>query len=315
MTCEIIWNGLSLQDWQKRFAKIRRSNMLQSYPYAQAVSITHHQKPAWGLIKINNKEAGLVQILEASTLFGLLHAVILDRGPLWFEGFGSQEDFEAFCETYMEAFPRRFGRKRRFMPEINHSQSVQSILYSCDYYPINEQKYETIWINLEENEQKLLKNLKKKWKSSLNKAQKSKIIVEWDDKGEYFDWLLAKYHQDKIDKNYDGPSLSMLKSLATYFMAEKNMVIGRALINDKPIAAILIFCHGTSATYQVGWSSQTGRTHCAHHLLLWDSLTHLKTKGIKDFDLGGINDETAQGVKKFKEGMGGDKIHLSGLYS
>ena len=66
MKCEINWNSLGLEEWQKRFGTIAHSNILQSYPYAQACAKTYGQKAQWGLIKMGGKEAGLVQILEKS---------------------------------------------------------------------------------------------------------------------------------------------------------------------------------------------------------------------------------------------------------
>ena len=88
MTCTIDWNVLSFSEWEQRFKKLNRATLLQSYPYAQAMAEISGQKPRWGLIKIDNVEAGLVQILEVGFLKNLIHAVILDRGPLWFDGFG-----------------------------------------------------------------------------------------------------------------------------------------------------------------------------------------------------------------------------------
>ena len=40
----------------------------------------------------------------------------------------------------------------------------------------------------------------------------------------------------------------------------------------------------------------------------------LKDKGIKELDLGGVNDETAAGIKTFKEGVGGTLVRTVGHY-
>ena len=93
------------------------------------------------------------------------------------------------------------------------------------------------------------------------------------------------------------------------------MLIGRALSDDKAIGAILIFCHGQGATYQIGWSGKAGRDQGAHYLLLWDAISVLQNKGVKDFDLGGVNEDEAKGVKRFKSGMGGRLVSLPGIYS
>lgn len=315
MACIIQWNTLNLEQWKQRFLKISRSTILQSYEYAKAACGVYLQTARWGVIYINNQEAGLVQIQEAALFGRLFHAVILDRGPLWFDGFGSQEDFAQFSAALSKEFPRRFGRRRRFIPEVKDGPAMGAIMAEHGFKHVAGSGYQTLWLDLSKSEEALYKGLKKKWRGSLTKAQKSGLEIEWDWTGAHFPWLLMHYSADKIQKGYDGPSLKMLKALAQHFVPEQNMVIGRAMLDNQPVAAILLLCHGQSATYQIGWSSDEGRKSSAHNLLLWEALAALKAKGIQSFDLGGVNDDTAKGVKTFKEGMGGKSITLSGLYS
>ena len=92
-------------------------------------------------------------------------------------------------------------------------------------------------------------------------------------------------------------------------------VIFNAMEGDEVVAAILVFLHGSSATYQVGWTTGAGRKLGAHHQLLWRAVVQLKERGVLDFDLGGINDDGAAGVKKFKQGLGGKEVRLVGFFS
>ena len=71
------------------------------------------------------------------------------------------------------------------------------------------------------------------------------------------------------------------------------------MLENDAIASILLLCLGCCATYQIGRISDTGWTYAAHNYLLWHAVKFLKDRGIKDFDLGGINDESAKGVKRF----------------
>lgn len=314
MICTIEWNGLTPAEWHKKFALIQRSSVLQSYAYAKSQFIEKKQKIKLGLIKVDGKEAGLVLALEAGVLKNLIHAVIVDRGPLWFKGFGSMAHQKAFAQALNDQFPKRFGRRRRFIPEMPDSPAVREMLSECGFTRSNAGTYETLWLDLRADEDTLRAGLKKNWRGALNKAERANLSVEWDDTGKFLPWLAKEYNLDKRIKNYTGPSLALLKAMAQSFVPEKTMVIGRALMNDKPIAAILLLCHGGAATYQIGWSSDTGRDHAAHHLLLWQALRILKNKGINDFDLGGVNEDEAKGIKHFKSGMGGTLVALPGLY-
>jgi hypothetical protein len=319
MKCEIEWNTLSLDDWQARFKTIKQSNVLQSYSYARAACKANRQSARWGLIKIDGIEAGLVQILEAKILFGAFHAIILDRGPLWFDGFGGAAHISTFFDIFHQSFPPRFGRKRRIIPEMAHGIAVEKILTQCGLEKVtNQTPYETLWWDLEQDDERARENLKSNWRGALKKAeiieQTGDIQVTWDDKGKFYPWLRTTYAVDKEIKGYSGVSPKLLDDIALFSTPDDPMIIGKVSQNKRDIAAVMFICHGQSATYQIGWSDEAGRKNNAHQLLLWQGRSVLRSHGIKQMDLGGVNDESAKTIKKFKQGTGAKALTLVGHY-
>lgn len=305
----IEWNGLDLVAWEERFARIRRSNLLQSYPYAQAACLFNHHRARWGLIRIDGREAGLVQVFEAGFLNNALHAVILDRGPLWLPEYGAPEHLMAFFTAFDEKFPRRFGRRRRIIPEINQSQAAMiPFKVTSQVKP-----YQTIWVDLAKSEEQLRAGLDRRWRNHLSKAEREQVRIEWSAGGEALDWLLLHHDAHRTMKNFRAASPKFIRLLARFFGPRGDMLIGRAFSGAEAVAGVLFFRHGIGATYQIGWSGDEGRKANAHHILLWQGMLALKAKGVKDLDLGGIND-IAEGVRIFKEGMGGETVTLSGIY-
>ncbi len=305
-TCQINWNPSAIE----HFEKLKCVNLLQSPAYGQAMAKQNRQTIRHGLIKINDHTAGFVQIIEAGILKNAIHAVILDRGPVWREGFGDPEDFAAFLHEFSKQFPRRFGRRLRFIPEA--SPQSADLLKDYGFKPVG-QNYKTIWLDLRPPLETLQKNLKKNWRAELKKSEN--LQTHWSDDGKNFSWVMQNYEHDKAEKGYDGVSLKTMVYLAGEFSRGKNMLIGTALFDEKPIAAIVILSHGKSATYQIGYTSEQGRKTSAHHLLLWQAVEQLKERGIHDFDLGGINEDTAKGLKRFKMGMGGKITETLGLHT
>lgn len=320
ITCTILWNTLPLGEWEARFHKIQKSNFLQSYSYARGASRFYRQKARWGLIMIDDKEAGLVQVMEAGVLFNLIHGVIIDRGPLWFDGFGGAFHIQAFIKTLQKDFPKRCGRKHRFLLEIEDSPSAKALIKQTGltFLPSRE-PYETYWLDLSQDMDSLRANLEGKWRNALRKAENfeenKKISIDWDKKGLFYPLFKAQYAIEKQEHGYGGISPQFLDILAPFLLEEGNMMIGMASVNNEPIASIMMIKHGQSATYQIGWTSHEGRSHNAHHLLLWQGACVLKQWGVKTLDLGGINHDTAAGIKKFKQGMGGMPYRLVGHYS
>ncbi len=313
--CEIKWNALSLCEWEAAYRTIKRSNLLQSYGYGDVMAGINNQRVRRGLIIINGKAAGLVQILEAGIFRNAIHGIILDRAPLWFDGFGSFNDFEMFLQVFTKEFPKRFGRRIRFIPEIENTHAAKALLSKYGYKPIRNSSYQTIHLDLTPDLEILRKNLNKKWRNMLVKSEKQGLDIVFSDEGAHFAWLLNHYAADKAIRRYDGASPKVITELAKQLSRDKNMLIGTALLDNKPIASILLFNHGSSATYQIGYISDIGRNKNAHNLLLWRALAELKKLNISNFDLGGINEENANGVKKFKQGMGGQISETLGLYN
>jgi len=323
MNCIIEWNVLLLDEWQARFDKIARSNILQAYHYAQANAKTKKQKARWGLIKIGDpktgfQEAGLVQIQEAGLFWNAIHAVILDRGPLWFDGFGGAAHIKLFFDEFNAQFPNRFGRKRRIMPEVEAGATAEAILKQTGMTKNdNLGFYQTLWWDLDLNNEDG-SDLRPNWRGSLKKAEKAEresgLSIEWDDTGRFYPELKVHYATDKAMRGYGGASPQFLDALAQFATQRDPMIIGKALLNGETIALVMFLKHGRCTTYQVGWSSDAGRQYCAHHLLLYRSRTMLQEYGVKQLDLGGINDENA-GLKKFKQGTGSSLSHLIGFYT
>ena len=85
-----------------------------------------------------------------------------------------------------------------------------------------------------------------------------------------------------------------------------------AKVGTELVAATWSLTHGTTATYLLGWISDRGKRIGAHHLLLWKTAMLLKSNSYSYFDLGGINEESLDGISSFKLGMGGSSYSLIG---
>lgn len=315
MKCKLKWNSLSLDQWRMRFQHIEYTTLPQCYEYGLAMASLKAQRPRWGLILIDEEEAGLVQILEVSLLGRMIHGVILDRGPLWFEGFGTQTHLQVFFKQFNQEFPRRPGRKRRIIPEIDKTKQV---IKNIDLYGLNllaRPAYQTLWLDLTVNNELLRKNLQQKWRNQLNKAEKQNLSIEMGATPNELMRFLQGYRQDIQNKNYLNISPNALPRFIKPFINGHNAQIFLATCHGQDVAGALILTHGRSATWQVGWITQQGRDRCANHLLLWTIMTSLKERNIATFDLGGINEQYAKGIHHFKSGTNARLSTLIGFFS
>lgn len=313
----IHWNKERDERWQACLSKVQKMNLLQSEDYVHAMAKANQQRIQRCLITIEGQDAGLCTILEAGLFKNAFHGVILDRGPLWFPGYGSPANFKDFTAAFAQQYPNRFGRRRRFIPEIIDKDITRQSLQEVGFKHRNTHGYETIWLDIRPELEILRKNLNPKWRNKLNQSGRKSLELLWSDgntNSTAFKWLMAQYIRDRAQRKYDGPSFKTMKMLGESFSRGKNMLIACALLDKKPIAGILFFIHGASATYQIGYTSDVGRENRAHYALLWEALEALKKRGVQNLDLGGVNEEGAKGVKTFKKGMGGKVEKTMGLY-
>lgn len=314
LICTIHWSEKKPDTWDLLYSGAPHCSLLQSQPYIRAIAKLNNYSIRYGVISLNDDVAGVCAILETGLLNNIVHALMIDQGPIWRRGYGSDTEFKAFLKALRTDFPKRFGRKVRFIPFVSNTTEARDHLFEYGFKPMSK-PYQSIRINTDQDLKDLRAQLKKKWRNALSKAEKSNVECEWTSGGGNLGWLVENYLEDKARKNYAGPSMKTLMALISEFSRGQNLMIGTAILDGKPIASILIFIHGQSATYQIGYSGKVGREKAAHHLLLWDAILRLKERMVYDFDLGGINDEDAKGVRDFKLGMGGEVYETPGLWS
>lgn len=306
----------NLKNFKACLAKTKHATLLQSYAYAYAIRMTQKLMPRLALIKKHDQEIGFFCAHEASIFFNFFRVFTLDRGPIWFDGHGSTEDWEGFAKSLNNYIPKKFGTSRRLMPEIAHSpQNIDLFTRHGWEYRESKKHYKTISVGLTPDEESLRANLKRNWRNKLNKSEK--ITMEMavsDNTQKELEWFLQEYLRDRIQGKYPGPGLRFSSYLFGEAVKSKDLIILKAVQADKIIAAIALLTHGDQATYQIGWTTRAGRAANAHHFLLWNAMLLLKQKGLYNIDMGGINDESASGVTEFKRGIGGTEIELIGQF-
>lgn len=289
--------------------------LLQSPSYIAAVAEKERQTVRVCNIGIDGQDAGHAIVMEKKSLG--LHSLILDRGPVWADGFGNDDHFERFLTTFRKTYPKRPGRRVRFIPEIARNDNIHGVLRKNRFRKKSEE-YQTIILDLTEDSKDLRDRLRKNWRGSLNKAERENLTMDWDDDGKYAHWLTKFYCFDKRTRGYKGPSQKFLNLLAKHCVPRKEFLIGRVMQDGLAIAAILLLLHGhkdrRGATYQIGWNTQKGRAAGAHNFALWQAILELQKRNTETLDLGGVNDTEGEHVKAFKTGMGGRLVTLPGIY-
>ena len=311
---EFDWTTRTVKEWRTFFEEVPRYNVLQSMPHARALRMLDQKVTRYALIKRGVEAVGIMAIQEIK--LGPIHVVDLYRGPLWFETNPPIEWLSEFADLFSKTYPKRIFRRRRWLPEWPDSPETQRLLGEHGFKSTS-QTYETVWLDLTHSETVLRSRLKSKWRNQLNKGERTKIAVKFDWSGVTADRFLRQYGVDLSTKKYRGRNPKFIKEEITAAFHFREVVIGWAFhpgSEKVPIAAVLIFVHGRSASYRSGWTTDIGRASNAHNVLLWEASKMLKDKGLRFFDLGGVEPMTAEGLTHFKHGMGGEDFQTPGIF-
>ncbi len=92
-----------------------------------------------------------------------------------------------------------------------------------------------------------------------------------------------------------------------------------ATLEDRIVAAAMLFWCGDRAVYMYGASGELARKTYATYLLQWHCIRQARARGCARYDLGGVPREPREsdpmhGVYLFKKGFGGVRRELAGAY-
>ena len=298
------------ETWNEFLKNIGQSNLMQSWAYGEAKLKTE----GWDVIRLVFKRSevplAIVQVLE-KRIAGLLKVRRINRGPLFFPETSASDEMEVLGELIR--FGNVFqGKILTFAPELALTGANLLLMTSNRIYNCNPRGWRSVWMNLRPELDELRSYLSGKWRNKLVVAEKNNMKVEIGSGPDLVDWVIERYKENMRLKEFEGIRLPVLEELYRNSMPDSPLIVCRASLNEQYISGLCIACHGTAATYLLGWTGIEGRELKATHFLLWSVIKYLRENGIIWFDLGGVDEESTPGITEFKYGMGGTAYELVG---
>ena len=313
---------LDADDYRRRFARIRESNLLQDDLYGQTMARIQGLQARWGLIRDGGRELGVVQVLERHALSGLLGAVVLDRGPLWLPGIDGAAHAGEFFSAFSRIWPRRIGRRRRIVPELPAGDASLALLRNAGCHRKGGEEaatYATFVVPVSD-EASARRQLLPRWRHALDRAATAmadgRLVLHWPNALARVPELVRKHLAQRESRGYRGPAAAELQRLLLDYAKAGKLLIGeaRAAGDEAPCSMVAMLCHGTTATYQIAWNDESGRRLHANNALLWSALGQLRERDITSLDLGGHDARHTPLLRRYKAGLGGREIVLAPMH-
>lgn len=293
------WDSASQTTWQRLLGTCR-AGLQQGWSYGEALSDMGLTVQRLIVRDTEHRPLACAQIVFRRFL-GLWRAGFLLRGPVWLDPAAS-----AGLERVLpDGIRTQLGRAPLiWSPETVAGAARRPVMTG----------YSTAWLDLAQRPAVLRAQMAADWRNSLARAGRHHLRIDDGCRPRAIAWLLDHNELYRRQVGYHGPSRAFLGRLAARAAASGELLALVAYAGDEPVAGMLIIRHGAAATYEVGYASPRGRSHCASHALLWHAMQALPRMQVRWLDLGGLATDRAPGIARFKLGMGGQVCTLPGTF-
>lgn len=241
-------------------------------------------------------------------VFGLPVLSRINRGPLFLSRVASGEQQSAVFHALRQRW--RIGRRGLLLiaPALPMTEASATLLRSSGFRELRAGGWGSALIDLAPSLETIRASLSSKWRNHLNGALKAKMDVRVCDDPAAFEWMLERHATNMKAKNFVGPPVEFARHMIA--SSPRDFRVFQALVDGEPVCGILVarFCH--HAETFLSWTSDSGRRSNAHHRLLWQVITEMKSAGCRALDLGGYT--TSEKYGAYKRGMKGREYRLSG---
>jgi lipid II:glycine glycyltransferase (peptidoglycan interpeptide bridge formation enzyme) len=310
---------LDAAGWSARAPAFLDWNYRQSWAFARATAARLGAECEHLAIRRGSDLVGLASVrTKRVPLLGGI--AFVSGGPLVRRGSGDDlERLGAALEALREEYVLRRGLVLRVVAALgapDWNEAAGKALSGARFVPApSRHTYRTLRLDLSAPPEELRKRFAQKWRNGLNRSERHGLAVELGEGAEFLEAFCALFVDFRERKGFDvdlAPEF-YLAAQREHLAAERfTVMLAR---NDARIVAGHVASHlGDTSVYLLGAADEVGRETQAAYLLQWHAILEARKRGMRAYDLGGIDPEGNPGVFHFKRGLGGVEVQAAGPY-
>ena len=176
----------------------------------------------------------------------------------------------------------------------------------------------TLSLDLRLSEDDLLAGMKQKTRYNIRLASRRGVQVRRGGQDD-FDLLYRMYAETSVRDRFAIRKPEYYQDAWSAFINAELAQPFIALVEDEPIAALIVYRFGEVATYMYGMSRPYHREKMPNHLLQWEAILWAKEHGCTTYDFWGAPDQLDPqdpmwGVYRFKTGFGARFVRTMGAW-
>jgi hypothetical protein len=240
-------------------------------------------------------------------------------GPL----VGAGDDELGRLDICLEALVRHFVDERGLTLRLqapvgteDHNRAVADRLIRAGFRRSDRGvHYRTVLLDLDRELEAISASLHKNWRQSIRRAERNGVAITFGRELERFETFSLMLEELRARKPFE---LDLDERFFAGVQAElpehEQLVVGIATLDGVAVAGNVTSIHGDTAVYLLGASTDAALRSQASYLLHWRTIELLRERGIRWYDLGGIDPESNPGVAAFKLRTNGHDVTAAGPF-
>jgi hypothetical protein len=308
-------------EWNVLLEQFSDATIYQTWAYG-AISWGDSQLSHF-VLKWEGKPVALAQLRVVQIPLVRRGVAYLRWGPVCTR-VGTTWDAAIFRQA-LQAIREEYVRNRRLHLQIlprcfrEDTQGAQSqgLLSELGFSPDGiVEPYHSFRVDLRPAPDELRKKLDQKWRNQLNGAERNNLeIVEGTGDHLYQEFLELYAEMMNRKRFHTTVDVNKFRDIQKRLPNQQKMWIVLSRRDGRPMTALVGDKVGDMGIYLLGATSDEGMKTKGSYLQQWRMMLHLKDRGCRYYDLGGINPQTNPGVFHFKQGMGGEEVYGLGRFS
>lgn len=285
----------------------------QSLTYARAAAARIGARVEYLLLEEQGRPVAAAAV-RIKTVPGLGRGIAwIAAGPLLHPCGGLAPDsarIAAVLAALREEICTRRGHILRLRPAgiAAHDEQTFAAVAAAEGFapPLRTRPYASIAIDLAQDRATLMAALNGKWRTDLRYALKSGLTLEAGTPADLGDRFLALYKEVQGAKGF-RPDITPEFHFALSGSDFPREVL-LATREGVDLAGIVTGTAGQTATYLFGATGAEGRRLKAGYFLTWEGIGRAQSRGLRWYDLGGVDPVANPDVARFKSRMNGRPI-------
>ncbi len=249
----------------------------------------------------------------------------IPKGPIFGCSNGDTSKFAQIFFTQLRPMLIKQGTVALQVEFANELESEESKKLVRALEPLHFQKVppvqpaRTILLDLTQDEDRLLANMKEKWRYNVRLAARKDVQIRVAETLEDVESWYALLQTTGIRDRFGIHSLDYYRRVWQIFVPREQARLLLAYHNEQLLAGIFVGFMAKQAIYLYGASSNEQRQLMPNYLLQWEAIRWAKQAGATTYDFWGIPEtdeqsEAMAGVYRFKSGWGGRIVRFAGNY-